>query len=127
MLRHWRQLVRPGSRCASGCPSGACRQVLCRWERSARPCKSRAFQARLCLVRLMPLWALPVPHRRRPSLHHHTCRQAFEDKGVKSMYPWQAAALECGGQVSHRCVCCTLCSGQCSAWSACLCAHVPSI
>ena len=26
----------------------------------------------------------------------HDCAQAYAEKGVRQMYPWQAAALECG-------------------------------
>lgn len=39
------------------------------------------------------MWVLLLSHLQRQPL------QAFEEKGVKSMYPWQAAALECGEQV----------------------------
>jgi len=28
--------------------------------------------------------------------HHTTPSQAYEDRKVRRMYPWQAAALECG-------------------------------
>lgn len=43
--------------------------------------------------------------------------QAYEAKGVKRMYPWQAAALECGEAYNNLVSCPCYCG-----WSCCCCA-----